>query len=166
MMVVNSMKEDFWKENPGKTIDKYALVLTLIAVGVFLQFNPEFILSKDITGFVRVCCFGIAAVALIFAGRKLEHQKIFGVPEIALGSVQMYILANTLPSDGGWGILFLFSIAWFFFYFVGGFIALMYSTIRKYGEEKTPLFSKIESIVASFTALLTALFAGIQIFVQ
>lgn len=160
------MKKRLLGDRLGSPIDKYALMITLFVVGVFLLWKSDFVISTEITKIVSNGCLCLSSIMLMKVGRNLEKRNIEGVPEMALGAFQGYLIASGLPNDGYWSILYLFSVAFYFFTFIGGFLAFLCSWFRHSKNKETDLLSKIESIVAIITALVGCVLAGIQLIVQ
>lgn len=153
-------------KNIGSTIDKYAATITLFLMGIFLQINPSFLLSYSITRTAQTILYGTACVILIKIGRNLEQKNIAGVPEIAVGAFQVYTISRGVPHDGYWSFLFLCSVGFFLFTFIGGSLAFICSILQVKKNRSTDLLSKTESIVAILTSLIAVVFAGIELLVQ
>ena len=160
------MKNKVFGDKLGTTIDKYALLVTLLFVGVFLNMNPDFLISSVITKIFSDTILCIACIMLICRGRKLEKAEILGVPEIAIGAFQCYLISGHLSHDGYLSFLYLFSVAFFLFNFIGGLIAFLYSWFRHTKKEKGDLLSGLESIVAIVTSLIGCALTIVQLFVQ
>ena len=159
------MKKGIFGDKLGTPIDKYAFLITLLIVGFFLRIDSDFLVSAEVSEKVSNWCLCISSLMLIKIGRNLEKKNVFGVPEMALGAFQSFIISEYVPQNGYWSILYLFSVAWFLFTFIGGLLALTNSYFQRLNSKEATI-SKTESLIVIITSVLGCIFAGIQLFVQ
>ena len=160
------MKKEIFGDKLGTPIDKYALLITLFIIGVFLHLNSDFLVSEALSRIVSSTCLSLSCIMLVNIGRNLEKKEILGVPEMAIGAFQSYFISTYVSNKGYLSIFVLFSIAFFLFNFIGGSLALLCSYSQYLKNKKAIPVSKAESLVGIITSFLGCVFAGIQLFLQ
>lgn len=159
------MKKCIFGDKLDTNIDLYALILTLLFLGVFLHFDYICIISKTITVIIECICLCLSSILLMNEGCKLKKRGILGVKEMAFGAIQLYIMAACLSTTNTMSIVWFFSVGFYLFNFIGGFLAFIYTLIEKWSSNTSNLLSKTESVVVIITSIFVAVFAGIQLFV-
>ena len=137
-------------------------------MGILLNYKCIFLISDDITEIAGIICFTLSSIMLTFAGAKLKAKEIFGVKEIAIGSLQLYFLSQIFPNPlvadcVGWSIAWFLVVAFYLFSFLDGCLALVYSVLKRWEKNSDDLISRTESIVTIITTIPVAVFAGVQL---
>ena len=160
------MKKYIFGNKMGINIDLYALILTLLFLGIFLRFDYICIISETITTIIECVCLCVSSILLMRQGSKLKEKGILGIKEMAYGATELYIMAACLPiDDSKIAIVWFISIAYYLFSFIGGLMSFIYSLVKLWSANATNSLSKIESIVVIITSIFVAIFAGIQLFI-
>lgn len=152
----------------GSPVDGYAAIITFFILGVLLNYKKIFLISDDITSIAGMACFSLSSIMLTFAGAKLKKKEIFGVKEIAIGSLQLYLLSYIFPNplitnSAGWSLAWFLIVAFYLFSFLDGCLALVYSVLKRWEKDSDDMISRTESIVTIITTIPVAVFAGIQL---
>lgn len=159
------MKKYVFGDKMGTSIDLYALILTLLVLGVFLRFDYICIISETVTTIIECICLCLSSILLIRKGVKLKEKGILGVNEMAYGATELYILSACLPTTNNMSIIWFIVIGFYLFNFIGGFMAFIYSLAELWSSKVSDSLSKTESVVVIITSVFVTLFAGIQLFV-
>ena len=159
------MKKYVFGDKLGTSIDLYALILTLLILGVFLRFGYINIVSETVTTIIECICLCLSSILLIRKGVKLREKGILGIKEMAFGATELYILSACLPTTSNVSVIWFLSIGFYLFNFIGGFMSFIYSLVELWTSKVSDSLSKTESIVVIITSVFVTLFAGIQLFV-
>ena len=160
------MKKYIFGDEIEAIIRLYALILTFLFLGVFLRFNDICIISETITSIIECICLCISGFLLVHKGIKLRERGIWGIKEMAFGSIQLYIMIFCLPiTNNNANIFWFISIAYYLFNFINGLMAFVYSLTELWSSNSSNSLSKAESIVVIVTSILVTAFAGIQLFI-